>query len=179
MDLANKNGRVDIIKDAEGKNLVIVNDIRFKGRRGINWKEVENYLKEYEGNYYEIIETSEKVYIGSDFPNEFAHSDDTRKLKGLNAKAKANASQAIKEIVEIAFNRTHSVDFHMKHGRKAEKGWYRYDMRFALPVYGQNGELERYNIFSVRLLVRHAHDGSLYLYDMLRIKKETSTPLRQ
>ncbi len=41
MDLKNKKGNINIIKDADGKWLVIVNDIRFKGRRGIDWYEVE------------------------------------------------------------------------------------------------------------------------------------------
>lgn len=36
MDLKNHKGTINIIKDEDGKNLVIVNDIRFKGRRGIN-----------------------------------------------------------------------------------------------------------------------------------------------
>ncbi len=56
-----QNGKIDIVKDEAGKSLVIINDIRFKGRRGIEWKEVESYLKEYIGKYYEILETSEKV----------------------------------------------------------------------------------------------------------------------
>lgn len=29
------------------------------------------------------------------------------------------------------------------------------------------------------MLVRHDEDGEKYLYDLLRIKKETSTPLEQ
>lgn len=29
------------------------------------------------------------------------------------------------------------------------------------------------------MLIRHATDGNLYLYDMVNIKKETSTPLEQ
>lgn len=37
----------------------------------------------------------------------------------------------------------------------------------------------RYNVFKARILVRHAKDGKLYLYDILRIKKETSKPLEQ
>ncbi len=178
MDLQNNKGTIDIIKDADGKSLVIINDIRFKGRRGIKWKEVENYLKEYVGNCYEILETSEEVYIGGDFPGEFAHSEDTKKLRGMNAKAKANVTQAIGELIQIASNERYSEDYSKKHGKQAEKGWYRYDARFALPVYGKSGTLERYNIFSVRLLVRHAQDGFLYLYDMLRIKKEASKPPR-
>ena len=29
------------------------------------------------------------------------------------------------------------------------------------------------------MLIRHATDGNLYLYDMVNIKKETSTPREQ
>ena len=64
-----------------------------------------------------------------------------------------------------------------KHNSKAKYGWYRYDTRFAIPKYDNDGELEGYNIFKGRLVIRHARDGKLYLYDILRIKKETSEPL--
>ena len=40
----------------------------------------QRYLKEYIGEYFEISETSEKIYIGSDFPDEFSHSNDTKML---------------------------------------------------------------------------------------------------
>ena len=46
-------------------------------------------------------------------------------------------------------------------------GWYRYDSKFALPVYDDKGELERYNIFHASMLVRHSNDGKLYLYDVI------------
>lgn len=92
MGLESEKCIINIIKDEEGKSLVIVNDVRFKGRRGIQWKEVERYLKEYIGNHYEILETAEKIYIGSDFPDEFSGSRDTRALKGANAKEKANSA---------------------------------------------------------------------------------------
>ena len=65
----------------------------------------------------------------------------------------------------------------IKHKNKAKFGWYRYDTRIALPVYNDVGELERYNIFKLRMLVRHDADGKMYLYDFLRTKKETSSPL--
>ena len=134
MKLENKNGNIEIIKDADGKSLVIVNDIRFKGRQGI---------------------------------------------KGSNAKAKANAAQAIGELIQIASNKAFTEDYSKKHKNKAKHGRYRYDSRFALPVYTEKGELERYNIFSVRLLIRHDKDGCMYLYDILRTKKETGKPLGQ
>lgn len=57
---------------------------------------------------------------------------------------------------------------------QAKNGWYRYDTRFALPVYDGSSEIERYNVFSARLLIRHASSGKKYLYDVLEIKKETS-----
>ncbi|MBQ3030159.1 MAG: hypothetical protein IJD24_02955 [Agathobacter sp.] len=179
MNLKNNNGNIQIIRDAEGKYLVLVNDIRFKGRQNINWKEVEQYLKEYIGTYYEILENAERIYIGADFPNEFSHSKDTKNLKGTNAKAKANVSQAIGELIQIATNKAFAEDFNKKHKSKAKNGWYRYDSRFALPVYTEEGDLERYNIFSVRLLIRHDKDGKMYLYDVLRTKKETGKPLEQ
>lgn len=96
------------------------NDIRFKGKTREEWSDVEEYLKEYVGKFYEIAETSEKIYIGKEFPDEFSHGKDKTVLKGSNAKAKANVSQAV-------------------------------------------GELVGYNIYKIRMLARHAHDGKLYL----------------
>ena len=39
------------------------------------------------------------------------------------------------------------MDKKEKHRRNAKYGWYRYDSRFALPVYDMSGEIERHNIF--------------------------------
>ena len=51
------------------------------------------------------------------------------------------------------------------------------DVRFALPVYDdKSNEICRYNIFFARMLVRHDKDGKKYLYDLLAVKKETSSP---
>lgn len=44
----------------------------------------------------------------------------------------------------------------------AKRGWYRYDSRFALPVYADNGEVIRYNIFQGELVVRHSANGKMY-----------------
>lgn len=101
----------------------------------------------------------------------------TELLKGANAKAKANAAQAIKELIQIAENKSEFPDYGDRHGNRAKNGWYRYDVRFGLPVYEENGTLIRYNIFSARMLVRHDADGKMYLYDILRTKKEASNPL--
>lgn len=170
---------VSVITDPEGKKIVLINDIRFKGKRREEWKEIEQYLIEYVGKYYEIEESSEIIYIDSDFPDEFANSESRTSLVGLVSKAKANASQGIPELIQIATNPSFSENTKKKHGKDAKYGWYRYDVRFAIPVYEESsGELLRYNIFRARMLVRHAEDNKKYLYDFLAIKKETNSPPR-
>ena len=163
--------KIDIIEDLDGRKIVMIQDIRFKGKRKIDWKEVEQYLKEYVGEYYEIAESSEQLYIGSDFPGEFSGSNDTARLRGALAKAKANASQGIPELIEIATNKRYKENMKEKHSLDAKNGWYRYTVRFALPVYN-NEEVDHYNIFRIEMLVRHSEQGKLFLYDLVNIKKE-------
>ena len=38
---------VNIITDLDGKKIVLINDIRFKAKKREDWKDVEEYLKEY------------------------------------------------------------------------------------------------------------------------------------
>lgn len=170
-------GNVSIITDAEGNQVVVINDLRFKRNKKVDWNVVESYLKEYIGACTEIFDTNEMIYIGSDFPDEYSHSKDTKVLRGPNEYAKANASVAIKELIQIASNKMFSENYKDKHNNKAKYGWYRYDTRFAIPKYNNDGELAGYNVFKGRLVIRHAKDGKMYLYDILRIKKETSEPL--
>ncbi len=170
-----QNRHVNIIKDENGNSIVIINDIRFRGKRHIEWDEVEKYVREYVGGCYDIIETSDKVYIGADFPDELKGSEDTKRLKGGNAKAKANATQEIPLLIKLANNKRWSENYKSKHSMDAEHGWFRYTSRFALPIYSNNGDLEKYNIFRIEMLIRHASDDKLYLYDMVNVKKEKET----
>jgi len=176
-DLKKTKREVSVIQDVDGNNIVVINDIRFKGKRSINWKEVRAYLKEFVGEFYTIATTGDAIYIGTDLPNEYSGSRYTHSIKGANAKAKANAAQGIPELIEIAVGKHFRENKEDKHWRNAKYGWYRYDSRFALPVYGKGGEIERYNVFHASLIVRHSEDEKLYLYDILDIKKETSTPI--
>ena len=128
--------KVNVVEDLDGNKIVVIHDIRFKGRQAIEWSDVEKYLKQYVGEAHIIESTNDMVYIGVDLPEEYAHSNYTNTLKGS------------------------------KYGR------YSYVTRFALPVYGENGDIERYNVFRAILLVRHAEDKRLYLYDIMKIKKK-------
>lgn len=168
---------ITVIKDTAGNSIVMISDIIFKGKRRIKWDDVREYLRKYIGEMYEIIKAGEQIYIGSDLPNEYAGSNYTYSLKGTTAKAKANAAQGIPELIEIATGGHHRKNMEKKHSRNAKYGWYRYDTRFGLPVFEDNGEIARYNIFHASLLIRHDENGKKYLYDILDIKKETSNPL--
>ena len=168
---------IDIIRDADGNQIVLINDILFKGKRTINWDEVKGYLKKFVREEYMINETQDGIFIGTDFPDEYTSSVYTWSLKGALAKAKANASQGIPELIEISTNKSYTENRKDKHANDAEGGWYLFESRFALPVYAVNGEIERYNVYHVYLIVRHDKNGKKYLYDIINIKKETSNPL--
>lgn len=165
--------KINVIEDLEGKKTVFIQDILFKGRQSIDWDDVERYLKQYINEVYEIAETGEKIYIGADLPSEYTGSNYTKGLKGTRAKAKANAAQGIPEMIEIATNRKHAQNQKTKHDRDAKFGWYRHNTRFALPVFNEDGEMIRFNVFNACILIRHATNGKKYLYDILEIKKET------
>ena len=166
---------IEKIKDIDGQYIVFINDIKFKGKRSMKWKEVKEYLKSYVGKFYETAESKEVIYIGSDLPNEYTGSSYTYKLKGTVAKAKANATQGLKEIIEVAINKRSRENNKEKHKKDAKYGWYKYDMRFALPVY-DGDMLIRYNIFNASIIIRHADDGRRYLYDIIDIKKRNEQP---
>ena len=122
-----------------------------------------------------MTSTGDVIYIGADLPSEYSGSKYTHSIKGANAKAKANAATAIPELIQIAKNPSYQENKKEKHDKDAKHGWYRYDVRFAIPVY-ENDALIRYNVFRARLLINHAQNGNKYLYDILAIKKETSKP---
>lgn len=172
--LSEQNTR-NIICDADGNKIIMINDIRFKGKRNIDWHEVKEYLKEYVGNNYQIQESSEIIYIGNAFPEEFTESESRKALKGANSKAKANSATVIPELIQIATNPVYEKNRKEKHQKDAKYGWYKYEIRFALPVY-ENEILVRYNIYRAKMLVNHAENNKKYLYDIISIKKETSKP---
>ncbi len=91
-------------------------------------------------------------------------------------KAKANLPVAIEELIEIAVDRKEMIDHKNKHAGRAKYGWYKYTTRFAIPIYDKSGDIDRYNVFVVDMLVRRAADGKLYLYDFVRTKKEGVQP---
>ena len=170
---------IGITKTLNNEKIVIIRDIIFKGRQNAAWYKIEKYLKQFVGKHYTIVESEDTIYIGADFPDEFSGSKYTKNLRGTLAKAKANAVQGLPEMIAIASHKRFKENLKEKHISNAKYGWYRYDTKFALPVYNEKQVLERFNVFSAVLLIRHAHNGKLYLYDLVNIKKETGKPIEQ
>jgi hypothetical protein len=149
----------------------LIEKMRMQYWRRTNWIDVEEYLRQYMGEFYTIAETNEVVYIGTDLPDEYAHSEYTHILKDANEKAKANAAQGLPELIIIATNMEHTDNSKAKHKKDAKYGWYKYESRFALPVFAGDGEVERYNVFHVAMILRHDKDGKKYLYDIMNKKR--------
>ena len=55
--------KVNVIKDLDGRKTVVIQDIRFKGKRAIDWDDVEKYLIDFIGEIYNIAEADEEIYI--------------------------------------------------------------------------------------------------------------------
>ncbi len=65
--------KVNVVEDLDGNKIVVIHDIRFKGRQAIEWNDVQEYLKQYVGEavdvYLELCKEEnrepEKPYKGS------------------------------------------------------------------------------------------------------------------
>ena len=109
--------------------------------------------RQYVGDIYTIDDSNDAVYIGTDLPDEYTHSNYTHILKGANAKAKANAAQGLPELIEIAAGKKFTENYKEKHTIDAMYGWYRYESRFALPVFNEVGEML---LYTGRLVYNHS-----------------------
>ena len=82
---------LEIVLDENGNKVVVLPDKIFSNKQNIDWNEVEKYLERFVGELGEIEENGDVIYLGKDFPDEYAGSKYIRKMKGGRAKAKANA----------------------------------------------------------------------------------------
>ena len=105
--------------DENGNKIVIIPQVIFKGKRTISWNEVEQYLLRYVGKIFEVAETEDFIYIDKRFVDEYTGSDYTNKLVGALPKVKANMSQGIPQMIEIATCKRWKEDFGNKHKKKS------------------------------------------------------------
>ena len=162
-----------IVTNSKSQRIVEINTIIFPGKRKIDWKGVERYLKQYVGKSYTIEETGDIIHIGSEFPDEFAHSIYNGKALGSIGKARANIIQALPDIIRTATDASYSDNHSEKHNCNAKYGWYRFTTHFTIPIFNTNGIPIGKNYYQGRIIIRHAADKKKYLYDIINIKKET------
>ena len=156
-EIYNKDGSFDRVKIEE--NI-------FENSQGQSIKKtIKDYLTQHIGEYYNIIESGQKVYLGEDLPSEYAYSEYSKKLPTNKLLAKGRASSNLQEIIENASNRQWSKNTKPKHIQDAKYGFYKYDTKFSFDV---NGKEQTY---SGTILIRNDANGKKYLYDILNIKK--------
>ena len=156
-------------------NRIRINDNVFEGSKDKSIsKTIKDYLTKHIGEVYTIIESGQKVYLGKDLPNEYAHSEYTKKLP-LNKKlAKGRAVTNLNEIIESATNRTWESNKKEKHKIDAKYGFYKYNTTFSFDYNGSE------KIYDGTILIRNDANGKKYLYDILDVKpkkKLVSLPL--
>ena len=171
--LVQNNPAARIVISDNGRKIIEIQNIKFSGKRKIDWEGVEAYLKKYVGKSYMLDETDEMIYIGTDFPDEYSQSRDSKKAFGAIGKAKANASQAIAELVQTASDVKFVENKDEKHKDNAKYGWYWCTIHFSLPITDDKRNITGKNFFRGRMVIRHSKSGKNYLYDIVDIKKET------
>jgi len=107
-----------VAMDEKGKKFVVIPQIIFKGKRSISWKEVEKYLVRYIGKIFAVSETEDLILVDRMFVDEYTGSDYTNKLVGALPKVKANMSQGIPQMIEIATEKRWKEDFDSKHKKE-------------------------------------------------------------
>lgn len=163
----NNNTKYSIVYNNDGTfNRVKIKDDIFKNNNGKSINQtMMDYLKEHIGDYTEIIESGQKVYLGEDLPGEYAYSKSAENLPVKDKLAKGRAVTGLQEIVENAKNRRWEPNKKEKHNLDAKYGFYRYDTNFS---FEHNGKEQ---IYSATILIRNDANGKKYLYDILNLKK--------
>ncbi len=156
-------------------NVLLIEKAIFGNKQNIPWNDVEQYLKHYIGQDFVVEESQDVIHIASNFPDEYTESRYTKKLRGALAKVKANAAQIIDLMIKNATDRRWVENMDNKHRKDASEGWYRYDTYFGMIVQGSGEREKRLNLYRATLVVRKTPHG-LFLYDVINIKKEASTP---
>lgn len=147
-------------------NRVKIEDNIFENNKGKSiQKTIKDYLVNHIGEYADIIESGQRVYLGEDLPGEYTHSKATENLPVASKLAKGRAATELKEIINNAQNRTWEKNKKQKHEIDAKYGFYRYDTVFS---FEHNGKEQ---IYQGKILIRNDENGKKYLYDILDIKK--------
>lgn len=167
------------LKTLNGKQIVWIENSSLTNKELNNHKAVADFIAQHIGEVYTIVESGQKVYIGSDLPGEYTQSKYTSYLRNTDragARAKNKAVDGLGELIETATNRRWERTRHTQ-SKDAKYGMYRYDSTFAFPVKDGSGAVHRIRAYDAELLIRNASDGKKYLYDIVNIKENTDAQI--
>lgn len=108
--------------------------------------------------------------------DEYVRSSYTRWIKDNSKnkfRAKMKAAGVLDDLVSIATDRTWEKTKHTQN-KDAQYGVYNYNSTFAFPVYDSKGELSNVRAYDCQMVILNASDGKKYLYDVIRIKENTT-----
>lgn len=172
-------GTRESIANVNGKPIAWVENSGLTNAQLKDYQAIADYIADHIGEYYTILESGQKVYIGDELPDEYTQSKYTSYLKNndrraLNAKNKG--VNVLGDMIEIATNRRWEPTNHTQ-SKDAKYGMYRYDSEFAFPLKNGAGDTVGARAYDVELLIRNASDGKKYLYDIVNIKENTPDTL--
>ncbi len=162
-----ENTHFSVIYNNDGSfNRVKITDNIFENNNNKSiTRTIKDYLTEHIGEYADIIESGQRVYLGEDLPGEYAFSKSATNLPVSSKLAKGRAATGIKEIINNATNRQYEANRKTKHNIDAKYGFYRYDTNFSFDYKGKE------QLYSGTILIRNDSNGKKFLYDITDIKK--------
>ena len=161
----NSNFKVIYNNDGSFNRVKIIENIFQKNSDKSITNIIKQYLINHIGEYFTIIESGQKIYLGEDLPFEYTFSKSSQNLSLANKLAKGRAISGLKGIIENASNKKFSNDKKRKHIKDAKYGFYKYNTKFSFEYNG------RERIYSGTILIRNDANGKKYLYDIIDIKK--------
>ena len=158
--------RFSLRMDDDGNPVVLIDQDIFAGHEGESrGKVIRDFLRQHIGEYYTIIESGQRVYLGKDLPDEYTRSKYTQSANKTVKYVKGQAAQNLGELIQYAYNaRSEPARHAEKHKRDAKYGFNRYSAVFAI----QNFQ----NLYTADLVIRNDADGKSYLYDVVNIHKK-------
>ena len=169
--------RYSIERTTAGEKVVLVEGNILDGVKKPYEPHVANYIKKHVNEVYRVIESGSKIYLGKDLPGEYTYSASAKNLNRSVKKAKYMAAIHIGEMIEISKNRSWKENTKSKHKKDAKYGFYKYDTKFAIPVYDAKKNMVSSKIFDAVILIRNDENGKKYLYDLLNVKQDKSSQL--
>lgn len=176
-DINNPNWRYSVAELSDGTRIAI-EDKNILDDKPADMKisdYIYNYLFEHINDKEIAQATSDVIYLGKDLPHEYISSEYTNDLKRGNKKKlkiKNRAASILLDAIYATYDKKGPQAAKHNTNKDAKYGVYKYKTRLAFPVKNASGDITGYNAYTAQLVVNHASNGRLELYDVLDINRD-------